>query len=151
MPISATGNNREAGFTLVELMVVIVLTGVMATAVMVTLPDPRRRASDDAATFAARLAAARDLAIVGGHDVSVHVDAAGYGFDQRRGKAWVPVAAKALQPARWSDGVTGTSDTAALLFDTTGIATPAQVALHGRETEVVVSVDTNGKVLIHAR
>lgn len=43
MPISATGNKRphgaEAGFTLLEILVALVIVGILAGAVVVTLPD----------------------------------------------------------------------------------------------------------------
>ncbi len=46
MPISATGRSehRQAGFTLVEILVALVVLGVLATSVVLTLPDPKEAA-----------------------------------------------------------------------------------------------------------
>ena len=89
MPTSAAGNNRTAGFTLVELMIVIALVALASAAVVLALPDPRGRLRDDAERFAARVRAAHDLAVVEGRSVSVWVSDGGYGFDRREAGAWV--------------------------------------------------------------
>lgn len=73
MPISATGRSkpatsrrRTAGFTLIEILVVMVILGLLAVTVNLTLPDPSRQAGREAvvawrrqADLGARLAAAR--------------------------------------------------------------------------------------------
>ena len=151
MPTSATGNNRAgtAGFTLVELMVVLFIVGMMSAAAILAFPDPRGAVADDARGFAARLVAARDLSIIGGHDIGVRIDGTGYGFAERRSEGWQAVGEKALQPRKWSDGI----ETAArieggdaLVFDTTGIATPATISLRRGDTRARITVDTSGAV-----
>lgn len=159
MPISAIGNSvaapaGEAGFTLVELMVVMVIVGLMTAAVIVTIPDGRGRLSDDAVALAARLVAARDLAIIGGHDVAARFGADGYDFVERRGRGWVAPAGKALVARRWRDGTTGEAaieSDATLVFDGTGLATPAVVTLTADGEQAQVSIDAAGGVRVAGR
>ena len=144
MPTSATGNS-EAGFTLVELLVALVIIGAMSAMVVLAMPDPRGSVSQDAEALAARLVAARDLAIVGGRDIGVRFDGRGYGFARRRREGWQSLTEKALQPRNWSNGVNAEAQIEggdALVFDATGLATPAVISLRreGRAADVRISM-----------
>jgi general secretion pathway protein H len=152
MPISATGNS-QAGFTLVELLVALVIIGAMTAMVVLAFPDPRGSVSADAEGLAARLVAARDLAIVGGRDIGVRFDGRGYGFAQRRRDGWQALPEKALQPRNWSSGVTAQARVEgndALVFDATGLATPAVITLSRDGAETDVSITMAGAVVIDA-
>ncbi len=154
MPILAIGSRAdEAGFTLVELMVVMVIIGLMTAAAVMTIPDPRGRVTDDAEGLAARMVAARDLAIVGGRDIGVRIDGAGYDFSQRRPGGWEAVPAKALAPKRWGEGVEAVVDVegGAMRFDGTGLATPGTVTLRREGASATVVVDSNGAVRVDAK
>ncbi len=131
-----------------------VIIGLMAAAVVGTLPDSRSHLRDEGEAFAARLVAARDLSIVTGHDIGVSVDAQGYGFSSRNRNGWQPVDAKALAPHQWPAGLSALAAVeggAALVFDTTGIVTPAQILLRQGDAQSLVSVDSAGVVKIDAR
>ena len=78
-------------FTLVELMVVVFIIGLMSAAVVMTMPGAERRAVQDAERFAARAAAARDIAVLTARPVRVWVAASGFGFDTRVKGAWQPL------------------------------------------------------------
>ena len=57
MPTSVAGSkltSRNAGFTLIELMIVVTIIGLASAVVVLALPDPRGRLRDEAAQFAAR-------------------------------------------------------------------------------------------------
>ncbi|NJC07118.1 GspH/FimT family pseudopilin [Polymorphobacter fuscus] len=161
MPTSATGADRAGtpsprrdGFTLVELMVVLVIIGLAAATVVVAIPDQQARLADDADAFAARLVAARDLSIVSGRDIAVEVDAVGYRFAQRRVDGWQPAAAKALQARLWGTGTavqTRIDNGDRLVFDTTGLATPALVTLQRGRGRASIAVDAAGAVHVDAR
>jgi general secretion pathway protein H len=142
----------EAGFTLVELMVSIVIIGVMAAAVAVALPDRQGSVASDGTAFAARLAAARDLSITSGQDVAVKVDAAGYGFAVRDANGWRPSREKALASRQWAPGVSveAAIDDAMVIFDTTGLATPGQIILRQDGATANISIDSGGAVRVDA-
>jgi len=93
MPTSATGTSssarprrrathRAAGFTLLELLVVIVIIGIIASmAVVSTRVLGRDREMDqEAKRLAAVLTQAREEAMLQGRDVGMRVDAHGYDF-----------------------------------------------------------------------
>ncbi|MFA6122771.1 GspH/FimT family pseudopilin [Sphingomonas sp.] len=154
MPISVAGNNtRERGFTLIELMIVIAIIGLASAVVVLALPDPRGRLTDEAARFAARTRAAHDLAVVGTRPISVWVSEGGYGFDERLDGAWVAMAEKPLRVTRWSSGTravpSGATPRDRILFDSTGIADrPLDVTLTRARESVVVHVGADGSVRI---
>lgn len=152
MPISAAGSN-DSGFTLIELMVVITIIALASAAVLFALPDPRGRLADEAARFAARTSAARDLAVVGAKPISVWVSEGGYGFDERAGGAWTAMSEKPLRVTQWSKGThaqpTGGTTRDRILFDPTGSADrPLDVTLARAGETLVVHVGSDGKVRI---
>ena len=87
------GNAR--GFTLVELMVVLTILALAATAVVLTIPGEERSVRSEADRLAARLAAARDVAVVEGRSVAVNFAPSGYGFERRIDGAWAPLPGRA--------------------------------------------------------
>lgn len=146
MPISATGNRQEGGFTLVELMVVLVIVGLMSAVVMFALPDPRGRLLDDAERFAARTLAARDLAIVTSRATRVRLDASGYAFDQRKSGAWAAMAERPFGPQPWQPGVIASTQTQ-IVFDPAGGASPqTQLVLKRDDASVSVTVGADGGI-----
>lgn len=147
MPTSPPGS-KEAGFTLVELMVTITVIALMSAAVLWAVPDPRGKVRDDALRFAARVRAARDQAVVTAQPVSVWATAGGYGFDQRIAGRWSPVADKPLRVERWTEGARATLDATEgrvrVTYDPTGLpdrAADVRLAMGGRAMLVRIGAD----------
>ena len=147
MPTSATGSNDE-GFTLIEMMVVMVIIALASAAVMFAIPDPRGRVIDEAERFAARTLAARDDAIVQSRDTRVVITAMGYSVERRRRGAWTAMTDKPFRAATWTEG-TGVSDPQQIMFDATGTpASPATVTLVRDDTRATVTVSGNGDIRV---
>ncbi|EKU76736.1 general secretion pathway protein H [Sphingobium sp. YR657] len=142
----------EHGFTLIELMVVLTIIGFISAAVVIAIPDPRGRIVDDADRFAARVAAARDEAVVTARPMGVWVSASGYGFQRREGGQWVPMEEKPFVSANWKTGtraLVGQDGRQQIAFDGTGLPTDPLTITLAREAErVQVSVDMAGKVAV---
>ena len=141
---------RSNGFTLVELMVAVLVMALLASAVMLTAGSGGAQASEAAARFAGRIAAARDQAILTGRPVSVWVSASGYGFDSFQAGHWQPMTVKPFRTEDWGKGVrlaSGKGERTRVRFDSLGIPDqPLSLGLtaDGREAKVVLAA--NGDV-----
>ena len=131
MPTSVTGSRTaELGFTLVELMVVLVILGLMSAVVVLAIPDQRSQVRGEAERFAARALAVRDDAIVQGRTMSLRIGPQGYSVERRAQGQWQAAGGRALAIVRWTPG-TGISTTQSRVsFDSVGsVETPAAVDL----------------------
>ena len=176
-PPKAAPAAREAGFSLVEMMVVLFVMGLLAGVVVLSLPGDSKVLREEAERFAARTIAARDEAISGARPVAVVVGRAGYYFEQRRDGAWQPLDPGRFGLVAWKDGTLASiagalSDVRAasvaeagadsaqpgapperqrLVFDPVGLAgSEARVRLARGKDALAVSVARDGTVKLDA-
>lgn len=158
MPISATGIKRglarcrphEAGFSLVEVLVVVVLIGLMSTVVVLNLPHQPQGPEREAQALAARLRMAAEDSITTGRLLGARVGFADAGFYRLREGQWQPLEGdRMLAPLSWPAGTVvhlarpadsaNSAEAPAILFDPLGGVTPFAIVLErGGVTKRVV-------------
>lgn len=140
------------GFTLVELMVVLVIVGLMATAVMLTTPAPDDVLDEQAATLATLLVRAREEAIIGTRAVEVTVTEHGYGFARQSFGSWQPLRGGAFDNRLWPSGVAPVLDAGrerlVFHFDPTGAAVEQVLVLADAQARRRIAVDAAGEVQV---
>jgi general secretion pathway protein H len=148
MPISTP--NKQAGFTLVELMVVLFLIGLAAGAVMLTVGSVASNGGSQAEKFAARIAALRDRAVVEGRPLALWVRPSGYGFERRGNADWQPLDAKPFTTEDWKPPLRANiagGQMVRVAFDQTGIpSAPLDISLVDGAQSLRVTMDVSGNV-----
>ncbi|MEO1167982.1 MAG: GspH/FimT family pseudopilin [Pseudomonadota bacterium] len=144
---------EETGFTLTELMVVLVILGILASAIVFVMPDPRGRLIDEGEAFAARAHAAQETAIVEMQDVALWVSPAGYGFERYDGEGWTPIGRPPFQDRQWPEGIAVTvaqpdGDRTRIVFDATGLNGPLDVTLARDENSVSIAIGADGTIRV---
>lgn len=145
------GRAEERGFTLTELMVVLVILGALSAAIVFVMPDPRGRLIDAGEGFAARAHAAQEIAIVETQDTALWVSAAGYGFERHDGEQWVPMTAPPFQARQWPEDTAVSiaqqdGERTRIIFDATGLNGPLDVTLARGELRVSVAIGADGAI-----
>ncbi|MGV3511491.1 MAG: GspH/FimT family pseudopilin [Novosphingobium sp.] len=145
-PISSLARN---GFSLVEVMVVLLVMGLLATAAVLTMPGDERQLRSEAERFAARTLAARDEAIVGARPVSLVVSERGYYFEKRVEGQWQALPGRGFDLTGWNDGTKADAARQRIVFDSLGLASSdAQVRLTRSDATLAISVRRDGKVTV---
>ena len=146
MRTSATGT--ADGFTLVELMVVLVIVGLTAAAVVLAIPDPGGGVRGEALRLAARADAARERAMMDNRPMALVLREGGYSFELRTDGEWRALAERPFVAQDWSAGTRASIDggESRIVFDSTGFAEPARIRLVRGKEEARVEVTDGGRV-----
>jgi general secretion pathway protein H len=144
MRISETGTTD--GFTLVELMTVLVIVGLLSAAMLIAMPDRNGTLRAEAERFAARAKAAEDRAVIGARPLSLRVDAEGYAVDSRAGSEWRQE--KAYRFNQGIKAVIGPTGPARIVFDQTGSVEPARVVLGKKGAQTTIAFAYDGRISI---
>lgn len=152
---------KRDGFTLVEMLVVMLVMALLATTVALTAGGGGRAIDTDAFRLASRIAAARETAITSARPVGVWVSRSGYGFDLRAGGNWHPADQKPFETVDWPAGTavaaarmpgrqaSFSGDHARLVFDNLGLPdSPMRLDISRDGRSAQVAVLPNGDVQV---
>lgn len=158
MPILATGNRRfpgDAGVSLVEAMVALMIVGLMAGAVVLLAPGPDAAIRREADQLAARIVLAGEESIVLNRTMSLVVTMDGYGFERLENAGWVAAEPNSPLGFRvWPQNVDVTvvetlaerGDARIARFDALGEATPVRLVIEGTSVRWGVAINEEGEV-----
>lgn len=143
---SARGRRGGAGFTLVEMMVVLVIVGLLAAAAVLAMPEPGGALRVEAETFAARAKAAQETALVESRATALQVGPGGYALARSRGGSWQEIGRFAWQEGTQPDLAVGQE--LRTVFDATGSADPLELTLRRDERRVRIEISGDGEIQI---
>ncbi|ROR29567.1 GspH/FimT family pseudopilin [Inmirania thermothiophila] len=147
-------SGRGRGFTLLELLVVLVIVGVAVSAAAWVRHDPARaRLAEEARRLAALVALARDEAVLRGTPLALELGPTGYRFLAWDGAAWTPIATGPLRPRRLPRPVKAAPEDGEglpVVLDTTGDLPPFRAVLRAGALEASVGLDEEGRLRLDA-
>lgn len=136
--------SRDAGMTLVEMLIVLAIVGVAAGGVTLGIGAATRAPSveSEARRFATRLEAAADDAMLGDRMVALTVDAGGYGFARVAADGMIPTGTPRIDYHRLPAGVAMTLSAAPpLVLGLDGVSKPLTATLANGDGGWIVRYD----------
>jgi len=151
---ASRSRRRAAGFTLLEMMVVLVIAGLLVSLTAVTMTrNPRTDLNEEAQRLALLFESAGDEAQVRARPIAWQPYEGGFRFDQHTPDGWRALHDDLLGPRQWEGGVTGVaisypgSDSQAerIVFGTEVIDVPVEVTLFSAAGQVKIVSTGNGR------
>ncbi|WP_408220216.1 GspH/FimT family pseudopilin [Paraburkholderia sediminicola] len=154
----AGGPKRAAGFTLLEMMVVLLIAGILVSLTALTMTrNPRTDLNEEAQRLALLFESAGDEAQVRARPIAWQPLDGGFRFDQRTEDGWRPLRDDLLGPRNWEGGVTGVtinypgsdSHPSRIVFGTEAIDVPVQITLFSAVGRATIVGTGNGRYEVH--
>jgi general secretion pathway protein H len=148
------GARTQAGFTLLEMLVVLVIAGLLVSLASLQLTrNPRTDLNEEAERLALLFESAGDEAQVRARPIAWQPLDGGFRFDVRTSDGWRPLRDDLLRARRWEGGVTGVTirfagtdkSAARLVFGTEAIDSAMEVTLTSPAGSATIVGTGNGR------
>lgn len=98
---------HAAGFTLIEILVVVMIVGIIATLAMLSsgLAGSQAKVPEEARRLARLIELHCEEAVLWGREAGIRIDRGGYAFSVWDGEGWAPADAPQLRPHLLPDGI----------------------------------------------
>lgn len=142
------------GFTLLEMLVVVVIAAILVTVAGLSMStNPRRDMNDEAQRLALLFEAASDEAHLRSRVLAWEPSDTGYRFLERSAQGWVVEEEEPFTPRHWPAGVDGASIRESgsnvfldrMLFGIDAIDLPTIVTLHGESGSANIAAQGDGR------
>nr|WP_084530742.1 GspH/FimT family pseudopilin [Burkholderia sp. WSM2232] len=154
----SAGRRSHAGFTLLEMMVVLVIAGLLVSLTALTMTrNPRTDLNEEAQRLALLFESAGDEAQVRARPIAWQPLDGGFRFDLRTDDGWRPLRDDLLKPRQWEGGVTGvtidypgsSSQASRVVFGTEAIDVPVRITLFSAVGRATIVGTGNGRYEVH--
>ena len=151
-------SRRQRGFTLLEMLVVLVIAGLLVSLASLSLSrNPRTDLNEEAQRLALLFESAGDEAQVRARPIAWQPLDGGFRFDLRTEDGWRPLRDDLLGPRRWEGGVTGVAisypgsdaQPSRIVFGTEAIDVPVQITLFSAAGSATIVGTGNGRYEVH--
>jgi len=105
MPELQRHYRKAAGFTLLEILVVVVIIGVLSTAFLMSVGGGQDQGREEAQRFSALVRLAGQEAMLRSRELAVEILPQGYRFMVYEDQAWKPMADEVLRPRQLAEGM----------------------------------------------
>jgi general secretion pathway protein H len=155
---ASAGRRHAAGFTLLEMMVVLVIAGLLVSLTALTMTrNPRTDLNEEAQRLALLFESAGDEAQVRARPIAWQPLDGGFRFDMRTEDGWRPLRDDLLKPRQWEGGVTGvtidypgsSSQASRVVFGTEAIDVPVRITLFSAAGRATIVGTGNGRYEVH--
>jgi general secretion pathway protein H len=137
---------HEAGFSLIEMMVVLAIVSLATGLVIISAPGPSNQLAQETDRLIRSLLAARDLALIENRTVTVEISETGYAT---RVASRVGLA-REIETTSWNERTTVAADDgrlpAIVTFDPMGLAEPASFTLFSGGAKDGIVIDPSGRM-----
>ncbi|WMY08189.1 GspH/FimT family pseudopilin [Paraburkholderia phenoliruptrix] len=157
-PSAGARRRHQTGFTLLEMMVVLVIAGLLVSLTALTMTrNPRTDLNEEAQRLALLFESAGDEAQVRARPIAWQPLDGGFRFDMRTEDGWRPLRDDLLKPRQWEGGVTGvtidypgsSSQASRVVFGTEAIDVPVRVTLFSAVGRATIVGTGNGRYEVH--